>query len=85
MNTGTTQLKTLNLSVYDSIQVADVFGAVKTFVDRVQSVARSVYKVVEAIVKIAVLEVIFSGLNNHSSPPSIVFNRLNTSKKIARN
>lgn len=84
MKTSILHPKNISIAVHESIAVADVFGAVKSFVDKVLSVSHQAFKMIAAIVKIETQKILFAGLNNHSSPPGIVFNRLNTSKKIAR-
>ncbi len=71
MPTTTTNLlnNTLQICVYEYIQVVDIFDNI---VRRIKEVVTKIYGVAIALIrKIIVNKIIFANLNNHSSPPNI--------------
>lgn len=59
----------LQICVYDTVHVVDVFGAVAKAVKKVVSVVA--YTVAEFVGKIIQNRILFANLNNHSSPPHV--------------
>lgn len=68
----------LNIRVIEKISVKDVFGAFKRVV---KDVKRQIIRLWAEFGPTIVLKMIFSGLNNHSSPPVVDFIAINSIKK----